>query len=192
MLVDMRDLCHPHDEVCGVLMSMGAIVRDGNALGCPGWARVSVGTRDEIDFFLAKLDALDPACAGSAAGRREVELSMMIIMHEGATEEQIAHVVARIEEVGASAHVSTGDRVTVIGAIGDREDLTSLPLEACAGRRPRGRHPQALQARQPRVPPGRHGHRRARQEDRRRPLRDHRRPVLGRDRRAGDGRRRAP
>jgi 3-deoxy-7-phosphoheptulonate synthase len=58
---------------------------------------------------------------------------MMIIMHEGATEEQIAHVVARIEEVGASAYVSTGDRVTVIGAIGDREDLTTLPVEACAG-----------------------------------------------------------
>jgi len=58
---------------------------------------------------------------------------MMVIMHEGATDEQIAHVVARIEEVGASAHVSTGERVTVIGAIGDREDLTALPLEACAG-----------------------------------------------------------
>jgi histidinol-phosphate aminotransferase len=69
MLVDMRDLCHPQDQVCGVLMSMGAIVRDGNALGCPGWARVSVGTRDEIDFFLAKLDALDPARTASAEGR---------------------------------------------------------------------------------------------------------------------------
>ena len=32
-------------------------------------------------------------------------LSMMVIMQEGATDEQIAHVVARIEEVGASAHV---------------------------------------------------------------------------------------
>jgi len=58
---------------------------------------------------------------------------MMVIMHEGATDEQIAHVVERIEEVGASAHVSTGERVTVIGAIGDREELTALPLEACAG-----------------------------------------------------------
>jgi 3-deoxy-7-phosphoheptulonate synthase len=58
---------------------------------------------------------------------------MMIIMREGATEEQVAHVIARIEEVGASAHVSQGERVTVIGAIGDREDLTSLPLEAYPG-----------------------------------------------------------
>ena len=31
---------------------------------------------------------------------------MMIVMKEGATEEQIAHVVERIEEVGCSAHLS--------------------------------------------------------------------------------------
>jgi histidinol-phosphate aminotransferase len=61
MLVDTRDLCKPQDEVCATLMSMGAIVRDGNALGCPGWARVSVGTKQEVDFFLAKLGSLDPA-----------------------------------------------------------------------------------------------------------------------------------
>ena len=58
---------------------------------------------------------------------------MMVIMQEGATEEQIAHVVARIEEIGASAHISKGERVTLIGAIGDRQELTGLPLEACPG-----------------------------------------------------------
>ena len=58
---------------------------------------------------------------------------MMVIMHESATAEQVAHVVARVEEVGASAHVSTGERVTVIGVIGDREELTGLPLEAMPG-----------------------------------------------------------
>lgn len=58
---------------------------------------------------------------------------MMIIMEEGATEDQVAHVVARLEEVGATGHVSKGERVTVIGAIGDREEITNLPLEACPG-----------------------------------------------------------
>jgi len=58
---------------------------------------------------------------------------MMIIMREDATDEQVAHVVARLEEVGAAAHVSTGERVTVIGAIGDREGITALPLEAMPG-----------------------------------------------------------
>jgi 3-deoxy-7-phosphoheptulonate synthase len=58
---------------------------------------------------------------------------MMIIMREDVTEEQVAHVVARLEEVGAAAHVSRGERVTVIGAIGDREGITALPLEAMPG-----------------------------------------------------------
>jgi len=60
-------------------------------------------------------------------------MSLLVIMHEAATEDQVAHVVARIEEVGADARVSLNDEVTVIGAIGDREDLAALPFEAYAG-----------------------------------------------------------
>ncbi len=41
--------------------------------------------------------------------------------------------MARIEEIGASAHISSGDRVTIIGVIGDREEITQLPLEAMPG-----------------------------------------------------------
>jgi 3-deoxy-7-phosphoheptulonate synthase len=58
---------------------------------------------------------------------------MMVVMQEGATDEQVEHVVARLEEVGVQAHVSRGERVTVIGAIGDREEITALPLEALPG-----------------------------------------------------------
>jgi len=58
---------------------------------------------------------------------------MMVVMLEGATAEQIAHVTQRIEEVGASAYVSEGERVTVIGVIGDREEITALPLEIMPG-----------------------------------------------------------
>jgi 3-deoxy-7-phosphoheptulonate synthase len=58
---------------------------------------------------------------------------MVVIMHETATEGEVAHVVARVEEIGASAHVSTGERVTIIGVIGDREAITQLPLEAMPG-----------------------------------------------------------
>ena len=60
-------------------------------------------------------------------------MSMMVIMHEGATEAEVAHVCARVEEVGASAHLSLGESVTVIGVIGDREEITQLPLEAMPG-----------------------------------------------------------
>jgi 3-deoxy-7-phosphoheptulonate synthase len=58
---------------------------------------------------------------------------MMVIMHEAATDEQVAHVCARVEDVGASAHVSLGDKVTVIAVIGDREAITELPLEVMPG-----------------------------------------------------------
>ncbi len=58
---------------------------------------------------------------------------MMVVMLESATAEHVAHVIQRIEEVGASAHVSEGERVTVIGVIGDREQITALPLEVMPG-----------------------------------------------------------
>ena len=58
---------------------------------------------------------------------------MMIVMKPTATEDEIAHVVERVESVGARAHVSTGDEVTVIGAIGDREHVARLELEGVAG-----------------------------------------------------------
>src|ERR687892_1990552 len=58
---------------------------------------------------------------------------MMIVMKEGATEEQISHVVERIEEVGCTAHLSEGELLTVIGAIGDRDRVASLGLEGAPG-----------------------------------------------------------
>jgi 3-deoxy-7-phosphoheptulonate synthase len=59
---------------------------------------------------------------------------MMIVMQEGATEEQVRHVIERIEQVGARAHPSRGEFVTVIGAIGDdREIVASLSLEGEPG-----------------------------------------------------------
>jgi len=58
---------------------------------------------------------------------------MMIVMKEGASEEQIGSVVKRIESVGASAHLSRGEFVTVIGAIGDREHVANLGLEGHDG-----------------------------------------------------------
>jgi histidinol-phosphate aminotransferase len=60
MLVGIEGLRVPQDRVCGELLAQGVILRDGNALGIPGWARVTVGTEDEIEFFLEKLGALEP------------------------------------------------------------------------------------------------------------------------------------
>ena len=58
---------------------------------------------------------------------------MMIVMKAGATDAEIGHVVERIEQVGCSAHISKGELLTVIGAIGDRDRVASLGLEGTAG-----------------------------------------------------------
>ena len=58
---------------------------------------------------------------------------MMIVMKEGATEEQIDAVVKRVESVGCSAHLSRGELLTVIGAIGDRDRVAGLGLEGAPG-----------------------------------------------------------
>src|ERR687894_659752 len=58
---------------------------------------------------------------------------LLIVMAAGATADQTEHVVARLAEAGVSARVSSGREATVIGAIGDRELLATLPLEAYPG-----------------------------------------------------------
>src|SRR5829696_8286500 len=58
---------------------------------------------------------------------------MMIVMKQTATEDEVRAVVERIESVGARAHRSSGEEVTVIGAIGDREHIARLELEGNPG-----------------------------------------------------------
>ena len=62
-----------------------------------------------------------------------VSPELLIVMKGGATAEQTENVVARLQEAGAHARVSRGREATVIGAIGESELLTSLPLEAYPG-----------------------------------------------------------
>jgi 3-deoxy-7-phosphoheptulonate synthase len=58
---------------------------------------------------------------------------MMIVMKEGASQAEIDAVVKRVESVGAHAHISAGELVTVIGAIGDREHVANLGLDGAPG-----------------------------------------------------------
>ena len=62
-----------------------------------------------------------------------VSPELLIVMKGGATAEQTENVVARLQEVGVDARVSRGREATVIGAIGELELLTSLPIEAYPG-----------------------------------------------------------
>jgi 3-deoxy-7-phosphoheptulonate synthase len=58
---------------------------------------------------------------------------MLVVMRDHATAEEIQHVVDRLHEAGAEAHLSPGEVKTVIGVIGEREIIYSLELEGFPG-----------------------------------------------------------
>ena len=58
---------------------------------------------------------------------------MIIIMRHGATPEEIAGVVARIDAAGLKAHVSQGTELTIIGAVGEERALTPEMFELLPG-----------------------------------------------------------
>ena len=58
---------------------------------------------------------------------------MIIVLKPHPTEEQIRHVIDRIEELGFTPHLSRGVQRTIIGVIGDEEKLQAEPLQAIEG-----------------------------------------------------------
>jgi 3-deoxy-7-phosphoheptulonate synthase len=58
---------------------------------------------------------------------------MVVVMAPGATEEQVARVVERVEEAGGQAFVSRGVIRTIIGLVGDIETFHGLNLRSMPG-----------------------------------------------------------
>jgi 3-deoxy-7-phosphoheptulonate synthase len=58
---------------------------------------------------------------------------MIIVLRPNSTQEQIDHIVQRIEELGLTAHLSRGTQRTIIGVIGDENKLQAQPLAAIPG-----------------------------------------------------------
>jgi 3-deoxy-7-phosphoheptulonate synthase len=58
---------------------------------------------------------------------------MLVVMRDHATAEEIEHVVERLKEAGAEAHLSQGEVKTIIGVIGEREVIYSLEMEGFPG-----------------------------------------------------------
>ncbi|GAA5507138.1 3-deoxy-7-phosphoheptulonate synthase [Novipirellula caenicola] len=58
---------------------------------------------------------------------------MIVILQSNVTEEQIDHVLRRIEALGLQHHLSRGTFRTIVGIIGDEEKLQSEPLHAIPG-----------------------------------------------------------
>ena len=58
---------------------------------------------------------------------------MIVVMRKGATEEQVMHMVQRVEQLGLKSHVIVGTERTVIAAIGDKRDEYRSSLERGPG-----------------------------------------------------------
>src|SRR5580704_18773583 len=58
---------------------------------------------------------------------------MVVVMQEGATEEEIQHVINRLMGMGFDIHRSTGARHTVLGAVGAKVDFDTRDIELLEG-----------------------------------------------------------
>ena len=69
MLVEMNDLCDPHDKVCGTLLSHGGHRARRQRARVPRVGPGDRGHEDEIEFFLDKLASLEVGPGGDGEGR---------------------------------------------------------------------------------------------------------------------------
>ncbi len=58
---------------------------------------------------------------------------MIIIMKKGASTQEVADVVARVEDLGFRTHLSQGEERTIIGVIGDERRLSASTFELLPG-----------------------------------------------------------
>ena len=58
---------------------------------------------------------------------------MIIVLRPDATDEQINHIIERVQKIGLKPHVSKGTERTIIGVIGPEDVLRVTPLEVFPG-----------------------------------------------------------
>lgn len=75
----------------------------------------------------------NPPIEGAITEEGAAELQLLIVMSSRADSDQMEAVLAQLANVGARGRVTPGKESTVIGAIGDRQELANLSLESFAG-----------------------------------------------------------
>ncbi|HUE72490.1 MAG TPA: 3-deoxy-7-phosphoheptulonate synthase [Pirellulaceae bacterium] len=79
------------------------------------------------------MNALVPLRRRPSFRRPEELFSMIVVMEQGATPEQIRHMAQRVEALGLKAHVIQGTERTVIAAIGEKRAETKESLASGPG-----------------------------------------------------------
>jgi 3-deoxy-7-phosphoheptulonate synthase len=58
---------------------------------------------------------------------------MIVVMKQGASQDQVDHVIERVTSFGLKPHVIVGTERTVVAAVGDKRPAHKESLESCAG-----------------------------------------------------------
>src|SRR6266481_8051810 len=58
---------------------------------------------------------------------------MIVVMKHGASQQQIDHVIERIEQLGLRSHIIVGTECTVVAALGEKRDGAKQALETVEG-----------------------------------------------------------
>src|ERR1700747_477186 len=61
------------------------------------------------------------------------EYPMIVVMKPGATQQQLDHIIERIEQLGLRSHVIVGTERTVVAALGEKRDGAKQALETGEG-----------------------------------------------------------
>jgi len=80
---------------------------------------------DSVDRYL-RLSATRPKQTRS-------QFNVILILKSNATDQQVDHVLERVEALGLQHHLSRGTHRTIVGIIGDEEKLQAEPLRAIPG-----------------------------------------------------------
>src|SRR5262245_48613460 len=91
--------------------------------------------RSQLPMLQVPKDKCPPAMNAlvpTFTGIREL-FSMIVVMEQGATAEQIRHMAERVESLGLKAHIIQGTERTVIAAIGEKRDGTRESLASGPG-----------------------------------------------------------
>lgn len=70
---------------------------------------------------------------GAASFLNLLASTVILILKSGVSEDQVTHVLERVEALGFQAHLSRGTYRTIVGIIGDESELTPESLSAIPG-----------------------------------------------------------
>ncbi len=74
-----------------------------------------------------------PEARKSTLPKNKETFSMIVVMQKGASQEQVDHMVGRVEALGLKSHVIVGTERTVIAAIGEKREHMKESLASCSG-----------------------------------------------------------